>query len=436
MTKSLGSGVFIERCSKLHSNYYNYSAVQYLNTSTKIKIICPIHGLFEQTAADHLAGCGCRYCISQKRKSTNLKRYGVENPFQSKQVQEKQKQTMIKRYGVPHNSMLTEVVDKRKQTWLKNYGADHPCKLKELQERRKKSCLKKYGVDHPQKAENVRCKTKHTNLHKYGVDHPWKLKEILEKRKETWLKNYGMDNPNKSFQVLERTNQTNIKRYGHMWGIASEAIREKAKQTNVEKYGVDNPFKSKEIQQKIKQTSLQKYDVEFPNQRHLSKYCLEKLYDSVWLTDQHHKKQRPINDISQELQIDNTTLIKYVKINGIEQRYYYRYSYVAICWLESIMEEQNTFIQHAANNGEYHIPNTKYFADGYCKKTNTIYEFYGDVFHGNPNLFRSDIKCHPFNRDMTAGELYQKTIERENIIKSLGYNLETMWENECKYGIR
>ena len=32
-------------------------------------------------------------------------------------------------------------------------------------------------------------------------------------------------------------------------------------------------------------------------------------------------------------------------------------------------------IQHALNGGEYKIHNSMYKADGYCKETNTIYEF-------------------------------------------------------------
>ena len=104
------------------------------------------------------------------------------------------------------------------------------------------------------------------------------------------------------------------------------------------------------------------------------------------------------------------------------------YSKVSIKWLNSI----NSDIQHALNGGEYRIPSTKYRVDGYDSETNTVYEFHGDSWHGNPNLYEDDEKCHPFNKDITAKELYQKTIERENEIKSLGYNLVVMWENDYK----
>ena len=31
---------------------------------------------------------------------------------------------------------------------------------------------------------------------------------------------------------------------------------------------------------------------------------------------------------------------------------------------------------------------------------------------------------------MTHGELYKKTLEKEQIIKDMGYNLEVMWESD------
>ena len=105
----------------------------------------------------------------------------------------------------------------------------------------------------------------------------------------------------------------------------------------------------------------------------------------------------------------------------------------AIRWMESIMASENIFIPHAANTGEYNIPTTRYKADGYCVETNTVYEFHGDCFHGNPDIF-SPTDCPNFYRpELTAAELYATTIVRENEIKALGYNLVVMWENDFKY---
>lgn len=98
-------------------------------------------------------------------------------------------------------------------------------------------------------------------------------------------------------------------------------------------------------------------------------------------------------------------------------------------WLNTIMQNENIFIQHQDNLGEYHIPNTKFKADGFCKTTNTIYEFHGDLWHGNPNKYEPHIKCNHYS-DLTAGELYQNTMNREKQIRDLGYNLIVIWESD------
>lgn len=53
---------FIEKCSVIHENKYDYSQSIYTGSKNKIKIICPIHGEFEQTANEHLRGRGCKKC--------------------------------------------------------------------------------------------------------------------------------------------------------------------------------------------------------------------------------------------------------------------------------------------------------------------------------------------------------------------------------------
>ena len=55
---------FISEAIKKHNNKYDYSLVNYINSTTKIKIICPEHGIFEQLPYDHIAGHGCNKCTS------------------------------------------------------------------------------------------------------------------------------------------------------------------------------------------------------------------------------------------------------------------------------------------------------------------------------------------------------------------------------------
>lgn len=45
---------FIEESNKTHDNVYDYSLVEYVNNKTKVKIICPEHGIFIQSPKCHI----------------------------------------------------------------------------------------------------------------------------------------------------------------------------------------------------------------------------------------------------------------------------------------------------------------------------------------------------------------------------------------------
>jgi very-short-patch-repair endonuclease len=58
---------FIERAKKVHGDKFDYSKVEYVNSNTKVCIICPIHGEFWQRPADHIRGVGCRLCYGNEK---------------------------------------------------------------------------------------------------------------------------------------------------------------------------------------------------------------------------------------------------------------------------------------------------------------------------------------------------------------------------------
>jgi len=60
---------FIEKARKIHGNKYDYSLVEYNTTHTKVKIICPEHGIFEQKPSNHLNGQRCSACVGNRKIS-------------------------------------------------------------------------------------------------------------------------------------------------------------------------------------------------------------------------------------------------------------------------------------------------------------------------------------------------------------------------------
>ncbi|SOK58400.1 hypothetical protein [Yersinia phage fHe-Yen9-04] len=61
---------FLEDANKKHDNKFEYNIEVLNNINDKIKIICPVHGEFEQIARNHLRGFGCSNCSFKKQLST------------------------------------------------------------------------------------------------------------------------------------------------------------------------------------------------------------------------------------------------------------------------------------------------------------------------------------------------------------------------------
>ena len=56
---------FIKKAKELHENKYDYSNVEYVNSHTKVNIVCPKHGNFLQLPYVHLSGHGCPECANE-----------------------------------------------------------------------------------------------------------------------------------------------------------------------------------------------------------------------------------------------------------------------------------------------------------------------------------------------------------------------------------
>jgi len=55
---------FVEKSRQLHHESYDYSQTIYKDARTKAVIICRLHGLFKQKPSAHLAGRGCAKCAN------------------------------------------------------------------------------------------------------------------------------------------------------------------------------------------------------------------------------------------------------------------------------------------------------------------------------------------------------------------------------------
>ncbi|MCK5019701.1 MAG: hypothetical protein KAS32_21765 [Candidatus Peribacteraceae bacterium] len=91
-------------------------------------------------------------------------------------------------------------------------------------------------------------------------------------------------------------------------------------------------------------------------------------------------------------------------------------------WLDSL----NT----SALEREYYVKDLKIRVDGFDPTTNTVYEFLGDYWHGNPEVYcREDINLR---NKKSFGHLYKKTFDRLRLLEKAGYKIIYIWEKDYK----
>lgn len=108
------------------------------------------------------------------------------------------------------------------------------------------------------------------------------------------------------------------------------------------------------------------------------------------------------------------------------------HSLEAACWIEDVMEKEHIHIQHAYNGGEVKIDGM--YVDGYCKETDTIYEYNGCRYHGCPQCYpdRRKFDASPDVRS-TPEKLYKDTLIKQNMLQE-SHNLVVKWSHEYKPG--
>ena len=111
-----------------------------------------------------------------------------------------------------------------------------------------------------------------------------------------------------------------------------------------------------------------------------------------------------------------------------------QHSGISMSWLLYMGVRYSTEIQHAQNRGEFIIPDTRYKADGYAESINTIFEFHGDFWHGNPKVY-NETDVNP-RTNTTYGSLYESTVKKSNTIKEKGFELIEIWEHDWKIFIK
>ena len=113
----------------------------YPGSTEKVKCICDVCGkeveMWYRTVVkcnkeNKLIICGSDSCIKIKHEDTCMKKYGVNNPMQCKEIQDKVKDTNLERYGAENPFGSKEIQDKIKDTNLERHGVEYPTQNEEI----------------------------------------------------------------------------------------------------------------------------------------------------------------------------------------------------------------------------------------------------------------------------------------------------------------
>ena len=157
---------WIERAKSVHGDKYDYSQTKYVNQRTKVKIICPVHGLFEQNPNSHLRGCGCRLCglESENRKGVH---------FWSDEQRQKTAQTCLKKYGATRYLDSDEGKQKNKEIRSSVAFRQKMSQIissDDVQEKMKMTSIERYGVEYPVQMPTVQAKIYRTKKRNHTVN--------------------------------------------------------------------------------------------------------------------------------------------------------------------------------------------------------------------------------------------------------------------------
>lgn len=429
---------FIDKAIQMHGDKYDYSKVKYINSQTKIIITCKIHGDYLQVPNSHLQGCGCINCGNKQRLSNdefiNKAKEIHMDKYDYSKVEYFNSNTKVQIICKEHGEFsITPHVH------LSGYGGCPICATEIIKQK----------------------KTSNTQ-------------EFIEKSKLKHGDKYDYSNSiytgcfNKLIIICKEHGKFEQQPNNHLYGkgcmkCSNEKTTEKKRMTNDEfinkskeihgdKYDYSKTEYGKNSNDKVKIIcSIHGEFLQAPNHHLQKRGCPKCRYENIKHkltsnTELFIEKSKKIYgdkyDYSKTKYISsNTNVIITCKEHG---EFYIRpnnhinsnqscqkcqtkkqYSKSSIKWLNFIQKKNNIYIQHAENDNEYLIPNTRFHVDGYCKETNTIYEFHGDLWHGNLKLYDKNNTSY---FGVKYGELYQKTLEREQLIRDLGYNLVVMWE--------
>lgn len=444
MFKVVDTSSFIYKAKSIHGDLYNYDKVLYVKNDQKVIIICnTCHCEFLQAPREHTYGSGCQKCA---RKKSDLKHTIPKEEFIKRAIlihgNEKYNYDNIDyvKSKLPVQNIYCNTC---KEFFTQGYrehltgSGCQKCAIKAISI--KNSTTKEQFI---QKAISI-----HGN-EKYNYDNInyIKTKSIVENIYCNTCEEFFDQNGSTHIRG-SGCQKCGLKKMSDSQKLSQEEFIEKCNKVHSGKYNYNEVIYVSGNEKIRIFCQIHGLFIQFANNHKMGAGCpqcghLRSGFLHALSTEEFIEKSIEIYgndrfDYSEVNYVNYNTKVKitcklhkisYYQAPGIHLRscgcfkcnHHKQYSKPQIDWLDFINNNLEYDIQYANNGGEYHIPNSPYHTDGYCKEINTIFEFNGCYFHGCP-------RCYPIREEMntvckkTYQELYDNTMKRLNFCIENGY---------------
>jgi len=432
MPKRLTLDKFVEKANLVHNNKYDYSQVEYINNRCKVRIICPKHGEFSQSPLHHLGGKGCAKCMSEKlRKCFQL-------------TKQKFIEKCVLKHGLKYDYSLVEYINAH--TKVKIVCPKHGEFIQEPNSHINGNGCPKCAI------ENSKCKltmTKeefvcratiiHGNIYDYSLaiykNNKTKTRIVCKKHGDFWQ----LPNSHLAGHGCPKCGNIQGKKYNE----------------NNRKWFIDEILNIFDVQYDFSKSALNgknKIEVicpihgsffQFPHNLLYGHGCpqcgRQRSKEKKALTkEQFMRKARQVHNdfynydsviyVNSQQSIMITCPIhgnfwqksnNHLNGQGCKRCAHSNKSKNADRWLASLNIDLEREFPILTCNGFHYV------ADGFDVETNTIYEYFGNFWHGNPEIYDRN-SINPKN-GITFGELYDNTLTKINNLQLDGYHVIYKW---------
>jgi len=365
---------FVEKAQAVHGERYSYNLVEFKNTRTRVEIVCREHGSFFQTPSNHTnksKKSGCPQCGAVV--ANNLRQLSTEQFIEKARATHGDKYDYSStEYKGTHTKV--EIVCKKHGSFLQA-PSNHT--------NGGNGCFK-CGMRLSTKEFIEKAKLLHGNLYDYSLTEYRSNKEkiiIVCKQHGSFLQTPG-DHTSKRRHGCPKCSIITV---ADTRRLSTKEFIERAQVVHGDKYEY-SLTEYKNNKEKVKITCRNHNTFEQTPSNHLAGSGCRKCGNSI------SKKEAAWLD-----QIEAAT----TETKGV------------------LTEDTILLRQHKI--GRYRV-------DGFNPLTNTVYEFLGDFWHGNPGKYPPE-GINPISKKKYK-TLYNEWLKRRQTLQEKGYTVIEMWESE------